>query len=171
MLPAGPRKRTTNGTFEILVTELASSPPFIRPLHADVILLQDLCLLHETREVCNARVAAAPAPAHEAFLFGTHRAYVARLAFCLIFAHVDCVRGRVLVFFVGMVYFGAAASLNLLAEFVVAAFFPVLLLAGLSAVACLAAAAFLGTGTKSGQWGSAARAGCEEHPLQADDSL
>ena len=39
MLPAGPRKRTTNGTFEILVTELAFSPPFIRPLHADVIFL------------------------------------------------------------------------------------------------------------------------------------
>jgi len=64
-----------------------------------------------------------------------------------------------------MVCFGAAASLNLLAQLVVAAFFPVLLLAGLSAVTGAAAAAFLGTGTISGQWGSAARAGCEEHPF------
>jgi len=139
----------------------------MRPLHADVVLLQDLCLPHETREVCSARVATAPAPAHEAFLFGTRRAHVARLALCLILPRTDRLRGRLIVFFVGMVCFGAAASLNLLAELVVAAFFPVLLLTGLSAVACLAAAAFLGTGTKSGQWGSAARAGCEEHPFSS----
>jgi hypothetical protein len=42
-----------------------------------------------------------------------------------------------------MILLGAATSLNLLAELVMPAFFPVLRLAGRPAVACAAAAAFL----------------------------
>jgi len=64
-------------------------------------------------------------------------------------------------FFVGVILLGAAASFDLLAERVMAALFPVFLLAGRPTVAGLAAAALLGG--PRWQSGSADWALCEEH--------
>ena len=58
-------------------------------------------------------------------------------------AFLDRDRDGLLVFFVGVVLFRAAALFYLLTELVVPAFFPVLHLAFGSTVACTAAAAFL----------------------------
>jgi len=74
------------------------------------------------------------------------RADEARLALGVLGALLDRDRHGLFVFFVGVELFGAACFLYFLAEPVVPAFFPVLLLAFGSAVACTAAAAFLPLG-------------------------
>ena len=76
---------------------------------------------------------AARAPADEVLLcFPAEglRADVAGLTLGVLRAFLDRDRDRLPVFLVGMILFGAACFLNLLAELVVAAFFPVLHLAG-----------------------------------------
>jgi hypothetical protein len=69
---------------------------------------------------------------------------VARLPLRVLRARLRRDRYGLLVLLVGMILLGAATSLNLLAELVVAAFFPVLRLAGRPAVARFAAAALFG---------------------------
>jgi hypothetical protein len=70
------------------------------------------------------------------------RADVACLIFRVHRALLDRDYDRLRVLLIGMILLGATAPLNLLAELVMAAFFPVLRLAGRPAVACAAAAAF-----------------------------
>jgi len=86
------------------------------------------------------------------------RADVARLALGVLRALLD--RDYYSLRVLGMILLGAAAFLNLFAELVMAAFFPVLLLAGRPAVARLAAAALLG---QVWQRGSATGALREDH--------
>ena len=66
------------------------------------------------------------------------------MAFSVLGAFLDRDRDGLLVFFVGVVLFGATAFPNLLAELVMATLFPVLRLAGRPAVERFAAAALLG---------------------------
>ena len=96
-----------------------------------------------------ARRPAARTHAHEALVLrvsalNTFHADVARLALGVHRALRHGRRGILRVSLVEVIRFGAAASFNLLAELVVAAFFPVLHLARRGAVACLAAATLLG---------------------------
>jgi hypothetical protein len=91
---------------------------------------------------------------------GGFRADVAGLAFRVLRAFLDRVRHGLRVLIVGMILLGAAASFNLLADLVMAAFFPVLRLAGWPAVARLAAAALFGQARKRG---SARGTLCEDH--------
>jgi hypothetical protein len=110
-----------------------------------------------------ARRPAARTPAHEALLrFPVEilRADVARLALGVLRALLDRDYYSLRVLVIGMILLGAAAFLNLFAELVMAAFFPVLLLAGRPAVARLAAAALLG---QVWQRGSATGALREDH--------
>jgi hypothetical protein len=89
------------------------------------------------------------------------RADVARLTFCVLRAFLDRDRDGLLIFFARMILLGAACFLNLFAELIMAAFLPVLRLAGRPAVACAAAAAFLPQSkAKGGSAGSALR---EDH--------
>jgi hypothetical protein len=67
---------------------------------------------------------------------------VARLALRILRAFLDRDRDRLLIFFARLILLGAASFLNLLAELGMAAFLPVLLLAGQPTVSCTAAAAF-----------------------------
>ena len=71
------------------------------------------------------------------------RADVARLARRVVRAFRDRDRDGLRALHVCIVLFGATASLNFLAELVMAAFLPVFLLARRATVACAAAAAFL----------------------------
>jgi hypothetical protein len=71
------------------------------------------------------------------------RADVARLALRVVGALLDRDRYGRRVLLIRIVLLGAASALDLLAELIVPAFFPVLLLARRPAVACAAAAAFL----------------------------
>ena len=70
---------------------------------------------------------------------------VARLALRVVRARLDRDRDGLLVFFVGVVLFGAAALFDPSAQLFMPAV-PVLLLACRTAVACAAAAAFLARG-------------------------
>ena len=69
---------------------------------------------------------------------------VAFLPLCIVRAFLDRDRDGLLVFGVSMVLLSTTASFYLLADFVVSALFPVLLLAGPPAVGSLAAATLLG---------------------------
>ena len=89
------------------------------------------------------------------------RADVARLALGVLRAFLDRLRDGLLVFLIRMILLGPASSPNLLAELVMAAFFPVCFLAGRPAVTCTAAAAFLAR--SQAKWGSAGGAVCEEY--------
>ena len=86
------------------------------------------------------------------------RADVARLALRIVRALFDCVRDGLLVLFVGIVLFRAAATLNLLTKGLVG--FPVPLLAVSAAVAELADPA---SKTLGFEGGSALGAFCEDH--------
>ena len=89
------------------------------------------------------------------------RADVARLALGVLRARRRRDHDGLRVSRIGIILFCATGSLNLLAERVMAALFPVLFLAGRPAVARLAAAALLGIGTV--KWGSAGGAMREYH--------
>jgi len=78
------------------------------------------------------------------------RADVARLALRVRRAPLDRLRDGLLGSFVGVMQLGAAALFDLLAELVMAARFPMLLLASWSTVARLTSAAFLSAGAKLG---------------------
>ena len=82
---------------------------------------------------------------------------VAFLPLRIVRAFLDRDRDGLLVHFVGMIFLRATSLFNLLAELVVAALFPVLLLAGPPAVGSLAAATLLGctAGHDVGQIGGA----------------
>ena len=82
------------------------------------------------------------------------------MAFSVLGAFLDRDRDGLLVFFVGVVLFGATAFPNLLAELVMATLFPVLRLAGRPAVERFAAAALLG---RVREWGNAGGALCHDH--------
>ena len=66
------------------------------------------------------------------------------MALRVVRALLDRLSDGLLIFFVGVVLFRAAAALYLLTQVLVTTLFPVLLLAGRSAVARLAAAALFG---------------------------
>jgi hypothetical protein len=89
------------------------------------------------------------------------RADVARLALGVLRTFLDRDRDGRRVFILCIVLLGASTSLNLLADLVMAAFFPVLRLAGRPAVARLAAAALFGRNW--GERGSAGGAVRENH--------
>jgi len=126
-------------------------PPLILNLFAQKVLLglgdQNLRLLHQARHVHIACSPAARAPAHEAFLrFPVERlrADEARLTRRVVRALLNRDRDGLLAFFVSVKLLGAAALFYLLAELVMAARVPVLLLASWSTVEGLAAATLLG---------------------------
>ena len=101
--------------------------------------------------MCAARRPAARAHAHEALVFRMSaldalRADVARLALGVLRARRDRDLRRLVIFLVRVVLLGAAAFFNLLAKVLVAAFVPMLGLAGWSTVARFAATALLGAG-------------------------
>ena len=125
---------------------------------------QNLRLLRQARNVHEALRRVTRASAHEALLRASMdglRADVARLPFRVLRALLDRVRHGLRIFVIRMKLLGTAASFNILAEVVMAAFFPVLLLAGRSAVARFAAAALLGG--QGWQRGSTCGAVCEDH--------
>jgi hypothetical protein len=86
---------------------------------------------------------------------------VARLTLSVLGARIRRDRYGLRVLITGMVLLGAAGPLYPFAELVMAAFFPVLRLAGRPAVARAAAAAFLSQ--SEAKWGSAGGAVCEDH--------
>ena len=105
------------------------------------------CLLRQTRHVREARRPAARAHPHEALLrlpMQGLSADEARLALHVVRTRLRRNRYSLCVLRVGMILLGAASFPYLSAELVVAALFPVLFLAGHSAVARLAAAALFG---------------------------
>jgi len=136
---------------------LPPHPPLVKRRVVQVVFIrlcnQKLRLLRQARHVHDARrpgsdavTIATCASTHEAFSRAPMdglRADVARLTFCVLRARLDGDGDGLRAFRVCVILFGATASLNFLAELVMAAFLPVFLLARRATVTRGAAAAFL----------------------------
>ena len=108
-----------------------------------------------------ARRPAARAPAHEAFLRAVLQTDVARLALRVVRALFDGVRDGLLVFFVGVVLFRAAAAGYFITLVVVAAAVRVVAEASITAVSCLTIHTVRGGVVLEGL--GAGRAGGQDH--------
>ena len=133
-----------------LLTQTAHVPPHPPRWYLQIILCrlrdQNLRLLRQARYVRKTLRRVASTSAHEALLrvpMHSLRANVARLALGVLCARLRRDRDRLRVLLICVVLLGTTGFPYLLTELVMSAFFPVLRLAGRSAVACAAAAAFL----------------------------
>ena len=91
----------------------------------------------QARHVRDAGRPAARAPAHETLLRAIFQTNVARLAFRVVLALLDRVRDGLLVLFLGVIWFGAAAAGYFFTFVVVPAPVRVIAEASIAAVSCL----------------------------------